>query len=136
MTTQSTPTARRDTRQRRLVAQTLASFPDFRSAQEIHSAMAEQGLDVGRATVFRALRTLAQTEGVDVIVRSDGETVYRSCSTDHHHHLICRGCGATVEVIGPVVEQWSNATAAAYGFDEVEHTVEVFGRCASCRAEV
>ncbi len=127
------PIGRRTTRQRELVADALASFDDFRSAQEIYETLAERGDHVGRATVYRTLRALATQEGVDVIVRADGETVYRHCTPKHHHHLVCRECGATVEVAGPVVERWSNQTASAHGYDEVTHTLEIFGRCADCR---
>ena len=123
----------RATRQRRLVAAALDSFDDFRSAQEIHEALSTRGQQVGRATVYRTLRAMAVIGDADVIVRADGETVYRSCTPDHHPHLVCRGCGATIEIVGPVVEQWSNQTAAAHGYDEVTHTLEVFGRCATCR---
>ena len=125
---------RRSTRQRHLVADALASFSDFRSAQEIHAELERRGTPVGRATVYRTLRSLATEPGVDVIVRSDGETVYRWCTTAHHHHLVCRDCGATVEVVGPIVEQWSVRTAADHGYDDVSHTLEVFGRCRACRA--
>jgi len=123
----------RDTRQRRLVAAALAGFADFRSAQEVHETLTAQGEHVGRATVYRTLRAMSVSGDADVIVRSDGETVYRSCTPSHHHHLVCRTCGATIEIVGPVVERWSNATAAAHGYDDVTHTLEVFGRCASCR---
>ena len=126
--------ARRSTRQRELVASALAELGDFRSAQEIYDVLSRRGESIGRATVYRALRAMATQDGVDVIVRADGETVYRSCTPVHHHHLVCRVCGATAEVVGPVVERWSNQTAAAHGYDEVTHTLEVFGRCAVCRA--
>jgi len=62
----------------------------------------------------------------------DGESVYRQCSTGHHHHLVCRGCGLTVEIEGPAVETWANKTARAHGFAEIEHTLEIFGTCQSC----
>ncbi len=122
----------RRTRPRQLVVDALASFDDFRSAQEIHDAITARGDRVGRATVYRALRTLAQQPDVDVIIRGDGEAVYRSCTPNHHHHLVCRGCGLTIEIVGPVVERWSNATAASHGFRDVTHTLEVFGVCSTC----
>lgn len=125
----------RSTRPRRLVLEALESFDDFRSAQEIHDALAVRGEPVSRATVYRTLRALATSPGVDVLVRSDGETVYRRCTPEHHHHLVCRYCGRTIEVAGVAIERWSNTTAAAAGFDDVTHTLEVFGRCATCRAE-
>ena len=99
----------------------LASFDDFRSAQEIHDAITARGDRVGRATVYRALRTLAQQPDVDVIIRGDGEAVYRRCSAGHHHHLICRRCGRTVEVGELPVVDWAEQLATEHGFTEVEH---------------
>jgi Fur family ferric uptake transcriptional regulator len=51
----------------------------------------------------------------------------------HHHHLVCRACGATVEVTGPAVETWAEQVAAEHGFRDVSHTVEVFGTCPACQ---
>jgi Fur family ferric uptake transcriptional regulator len=52
----------------------------------------------------------------------------------HHHHLVCRSCGATVEVADPPVERWAARIAAEHGFVDVHHQVEVFGTCATCTA--
>ena len=127
--------AQRATKPRRLVDQTLSSFADFRSARQVHEAIVASGDYVGLATVYRTLRSMFVAGEADIIVLPDGETVYRKCSQGHHHHLVCRSCGATVEIVGPVVERWSNNTAAEHGYDEVSHTLEVFGRCAACRAK-
>jgi Fur family ferric uptake transcriptional regulator len=45
---------------------------------------------------------------------------------------VCRQCGATVEVDGPAVEEWATEVAAANGFTDVSHTVEIFGVCGKC----
>ena len=50
----------RPTRQRRAVASALAGFDDFRSAQEIHDLISQQGDSVGLATVYRALQAMAE----------------------------------------------------------------------------
>ena len=57
----------------------------------------------------------------------------RSTSPAHHHHLVCRDCGATVEVEGPAVERWTRTIAEEHGYAEVSHTLEIFGVCGSCR---
>ena len=63
----------------------------------------------------------------------DGETVYRACRTEtHHHHLVCRVCGRTIEVAGPAVERWAEAVGREHGFSDVTHAVEVFGTCPDC----
>jgi Fur family ferric uptake transcriptional regulator len=126
------PAGARPTRQRRAVAAALQSFEDFRSAQDIHELLRQEGENVGLSTVYRTLQTLADCGQVDVLRAEDGETLYRRCSETHHHHLVCRTCGRTVEVEGPTVERWADSVAAAHGFSDVSHTLEVFGTCRDC----
>lgn len=123
----------RPTRQRRAVAEVLATFTDFRSAQEIHELLGSRGQQVGLATVYRTLQRLAEAGEVDMLRTEDGEAIYRRCSESHHHHLVCRGCGATVEVEGPAVERWTRTIAGEHGYDDVSHTLEIFGTCPRCR---
>jgi Fur family ferric uptake transcriptional regulator len=121
------------TRQRAAVARALAAAEGFQSAQVLHEAMRRSGESVGLTTVYRHLQALADAGEVDVLRNADGESVYRRCQGgDHHHHLVCRSCGATVEVTGPAVEKWATTVAAKHGFRDVSHTVEVFGTCPSC----
>jgi Fur family transcriptional regulator, ferric uptake regulator len=128
-------TERRPTRQRAAIAQALVGCEEFRSAQEIHARLAGSGTSVGLATVYRNLQAMAADGEVDVIRREDGEAVYRSCSTGHHHHhVVCRSCGLAVEVTGDAVERWAEAVAAAHGFTQVRHTVEMDGLCPDCSA--
>jgi Fur family transcriptional regulator, ferric uptake regulator len=122
----------RPTRQRRAVADCLRRFDDFRSAQEIHDLLRQAGENVGLSTVYRTLQAMADAEEVDVLRAEDGEARYRRCSDTHHHHLVCRSCGRTVEVEGPAVERWATKVAGEHGFAEVSHTLEIFGRCPSC----
>lgn len=122
----------RPTKQRLAVAKVLDAFDDFRTAQEIHALLASQGDNVGLATVYRTLQLLADAGEVDVLRTEDGEAAYRRCSDTHHHHLVCRTCGATVEVEGPAVERWTKAIAAEHGYRDISHTLEIFGTCAGC----
>ncbi|KAF0832458.1 Fur family transcriptional regulator [Ornithinibacter aureus] len=130
---QQTQTERRPTRQRSAIAQALDGSPEFRSAQDIHAAMAGSGTKVGLATVYRNLQAMAAEGELDVIRTAEGEAVYRSCATTHHHHhVVCRSCGLAVEVTGDAVERWAEAVAAANGFTQVRHTVEIDGLCTTC----
>ena len=124
--------ARRQTRQRTAVAEALEAQGEFRSAQEIYDIVRQRGDSVGLTTVYRALQAMAEDGQVDVIVRGDGESVYRQCSPSHHHHLVCRSCRSTIEIDAPDVERWAVDVASQHGFRDVTHTVEVFGVCARC----
>jgi Fur family ferric uptake transcriptional regulator len=125
----------RTTPQRQAVLGALTGVEDFRSAQEVHELLAAEGSAVGLATVYRTLALYADHGLVDVLRREDGEAIYRRCSDTHHHHLVCRSCGATVEVEGPAVEKWTSAIAAEHGFSDLSHTLEIVGTCASCRSD-
>ncbi|HYO41133.1 MAG TPA: transcriptional repressor [Nocardioidaceae bacterium] len=124
--------ASRTTRQRRAVAAALLDVDDFRSAQEIHELLRRSAEQVGLTTVYRALQVLADNGEVDVLRSEGGEAMYRRCSSTHHHHLVCRSCGRTVEVEGPTVETWTDRVAEDHGFTEVSHSIEIFGTCADC----
>lgn len=131
--TESTPESKgRNTRQRRAVSAILADLDGFASAQDIHDALRHKGESVGLSTVYRNLQSLADAAEVDALRNDDGEVLYRQCSSGHHHHLVCRSCGRTVEVEGPTVERWADGVAADHGFTQVEHTLEIFGTCNSC----
>lgn len=126
----------RSTRPFAAVRRELAEVGDFRSAQDIHAALRGTGEKVGLATVYRALQSLVDSGAADVLRTPAGEAVYRACGTGHHHHLVCRLCGKTVEVQGPAVERWAEKTAQEHGFTDLSHTLELFGTCTACRERV
>jgi Fur family transcriptional regulator, ferric uptake regulator len=133
MTSQPTATSpQRRTRQRAAVQDVLAELHEFRTAQQIHDELRKRGDSIGLTTVYRTLQALFEAGELDALRTADGETAYRRCSDGHHHHLVCRSCGRTVEVSGPAVERWANAVAAEHGFREVSHDLEIFGTCDRC----
>ena len=125
----------RSTRQRTAIVQLLDAVEEFRSAQELHDELRRRGENIGLTTVYRTLQTLAAADQIDTVRTQTGESVYRRCAAAHHHHLlVCRGCGSTVEVSGREVEAWAVDVAAAHGFTDVNHTIELFGTCMDCRS--
>lgn len=126
----------RATRQRQAVVAALDEASSFCTAQELHDVLRHRGDKVGLATVYRSLQLMADADEVDVIRSDAGEASYRRCSTEHHHHLVCRTCGRAVEVSGPAVEAWANRVGGEHGFTEVSHTVELSGVCGSCSRAV
>ena len=99
------PVGVRSTRQRSAISSLLDDIDEFRSAQDLHEELRRRGENIGLTTVYRTLQALADAGTVDVLRTDTGESVYRRCSSGHHHHVVCRGCGYTVEVEGPAVER-------------------------------
>ena len=115
---------------RDVIVDALRGGSEFQSAQDIHAQLRDRGERVGLATVYRVLQALQLDGELDVLRNDVGEVTYRACESEHHHHhLVCRVCGATVEVEGPAVEKWADAMAAQHGYTEVSHTLELFGVC-------
>ena len=123
----------RVTRQRVAIADVLAQTDEFRSAQQLHEALRDGGDAIGLATVYRTLQALADQGDVDVLRAPDGEVLYRQCERrEHHHHLVCRSCGRTVEIDGPSVEAWAEQIGTSHGFADIDHTLELVGTCTDC----
>ncbi len=98
---------KRVTWQREAVREALGTSEGFVSAQSLHSHLRESGSPIGLATVYRALAELA-VEGEADSLQQEGESLYRACTPgSHHHHLICRNCGLTVEIEADAVEAWA-----------------------------
>lgn len=124
--------SRRPTKQRIAIEADLDRCEEFRTAQDIHASLHATGDKIGLATVYRTLQAMVEEDLVDQLRTDDGEQIFRRCSTGHHHHLVCRDCGCTVEVEGPAVERWTDRVTVEHGFTDVSHTLELFGRCAPC----
>jgi Fur family ferric uptake transcriptional regulator len=123
----------RATRQRAAIIALLDTVDEFRSAQELHDELRRRGENIGLTTVYRTLQSLSAADLVDMVRTDTGESVYRRCEgDDHHHHLVCRSCGAAVEVSGREVEAWAAEVAQQHGFSNVNHTIELFGTCGQC----
>lgn len=120
-------------RQRSALEERLGKTTGFRSSQQLHAMLREEGEAVSLATVYRLLQSMAHEGELDVLRSQDSENRYRRCHRqEHHHHLVCRRCGHTVEVAETVVERWADRISRKHGFTAVSHTVELPGICAAC----
>ena len=121
------------TEPRRQVAQLLVDRNDHFSADEIVREAKRQRPAVGRATVFRALELF---EGLGLVERLDlpsGRHAYVVCQPDHHHHVICTGCGRGAEVGDLGLASIADEVEARTGFALDSHRIELYGLCPDCR---
>ena len=124
---------KRATRQRGEIFELLQETQTFQTAQELHAELHARGSSVGLTTVYRNLQALAEQGAIDVVVGDGGQSMFRRCKTDtHHHHLVCTECRSSVEVDSVALERWAQRTAAENGFTSVSHVAELFGLCRSC----
>lgn len=127
----------RATRQREAIAVAMSDAESFLSAQDLHALLRERGEEVGLTTVYRNLQAMAERGDIDVVRRADGEALYRKCAVEgHHHHLVCRSCGYSIEIENDEVERWALRAARRHRFSDVTHDLEIFGVCETCASGV
>ena len=100
------------------------------SAEELHERLRGRGCDV--VTVYRSLQAM---EEVGVLRRCDfGDGTYRyeiNLGEHHHHHIVCRIC-RSVQVLDLCVVEKLEQIARRMGYQNISHTLEVFGVCPAC----
>ncbi len=106
------------------------------SAQELFDGLRADGRAVGIASVYRALDQLAELRLVHRVDLADGVTRFEPAlpGGEHHHHLVCGGCGKVVPFDDAPLERALTRVAGDRGFELDQHDVVLHGSCADCRA--
>jgi len=120
---------------RRAVVEYLDGQDCCRSAQEIHDGIAATGDAVGVASVYRALDTLAELRLVQRVDAGDGIARFEPARSDHqhHHHLVCDGCGKVEPFADEPLERALERAAGRLGYALEQHDVVLRGACNACR---
>ena len=99
------------------------------SAEDVYKALAEQGEDVGLATVYRVL---TQFEQAGIVERHNFEnnlSVFEIAQEEHHDHLVCDVCGKIEEFHNAVIEDEQEKIADKYNFKLSGHSLVLHGVC-------
>lgn len=116
---------------RAAIAEAIAARPAQFTARELVEELEPHR--IGRATVFRALDLLVQ---IGLLERLHGDLSchsYTYCAPEHHHHLVCTGCGLVTSVVAGTVEREIRNLARQANFRPETHHVEIYGRCQACQ---
>jgi Fe2+ or Zn2+ uptake regulation protein len=120
------------TPQRLAILQIIEEDAGHLSPLTIYERAAQRLPGITEATVYRTLEFLVENGLAMVAHIGDGHLVYESARRNHHH-LICRGCGNTVEIehelLTSLFEQFQERTG--YQIDSAH--VTFFGLCPGCR---
>lgn len=118
--------------QRRVIAEATRSLPGAFTVDDLLRAVRERATEVGVATVYRAVAAMEAAGFVEPVGARDGTKLYARCDHDaHHHHLVCTGCGTTVECDCPIDDRVRRSAKAA-GFSLTRHDVTLYGLCRQC----
>ena len=121
---------------RREVVHLLGGEDCCLSAQEIFDRLRAGGRRVGIATVYRVLEQLSALELVQRVDVGDGIARYEAAlpSGEHHHHLVCAGCGKVEAFEDDELEAVIHKVERRTGYSVAGHDVVLRGECRDCTA--
>lgn len=121
------------TPQRHIVLKVMASNHDHLTPDAIYEKSRLEDPDIGRATVYRTLDLLSKLNLV-CRVHTDGEcrSYMMRRPTEHHHHLVCSGCGKVVDFTNCSLNEMEKRLSQESGFDIKGHLLEFYGLCRDC----
>jgi Fur family ferric uptake transcriptional regulator len=126
----------RDTTQRGLILDAFLKREEHLSAEQLYDIVKKRDPSIGQATVYRVLKLISESGLAREVDFGDGLLRYEhSYNHPHHDHLICRGCGETVEVMDSVIEELQKRVAEKFGYELTDHEMYLYGLCAACRSK-
>ncbi len=125
-------TPHRMTKQRQQVIGALRSARRYLTAKELHERMRGRRPRIGLATIYRTLEALRQMGWVSTSAQQHGEAAYLWCTSEHHHHAVCKRCGRVDDVPCRALPNYEKILSRGLGFAVTEHQLEFFGVCARC----
>ncbi|MEP7736401.1 Fur family transcriptional regulator [Nocardioides sp. 31GB23] len=121
----------RVTRPRVAVLTAVQERPHSDTDTILRSVRADLG-EVSHQAVYDVLRALTAAGLVRRIQPAGSVARYETRVGDNHHHLVCRGCGAIVDVACAVGEAPCLDASEHHGFDIDEAEVVYWGTCPAC----
>jgi Fur family ferric uptake transcriptional regulator len=104
------------------------------TAVEIEDALRAAERRVSRASVYRILDELEQLRLVQRVETGQSMVRYeRVCDHDeHHHHLVCDGCGLVMPFSDEALEQAISSLSQRVPLTVSEHEIVLRGSCSDC----
>ncbi|MCC5866232.1 MAG: ferric iron uptake transcriptional regulator [Wenzhouxiangella sp.] len=103
------------------------------TADQIYRALADQGEDIGLATVYRVLSQFESAQLVRKHMFDDGsgrppQACYELDEGEHHDHMVCMDTGDVIEFFDEAIERRQEEVAREHGYEIVDHSLVMYVR--------
>ncbi len=115
------------TDQRKIIAQVMSDSSDHPDVDELYKRVSKIDSKISIATVYRTVKLF---EEVGILTKHDfrgGKARYEELSEGHHDHLIDIKTGEITEFVDEDIEKLQKKVAEKYGYDLVDHKLELYG---------
>lgn len=122
----------RMTPQRMMILSAIENSDDHISAEEIYSQVVAKYPNVNISTIYRTLELLKRLGLATETDLGEGRVRYHPVGKGHHHHLVCRECGATIDLDESLLVPLKDALLREHGFIADLRHLAILGRCVNC----
>tara|TARA_B110001454_G_C12418343_1_gene308219 strand:- start:158 stop:571 length:414 start_codon:yes stop_codon:yes gene_type:complete len=115
------------TDQRRIIAKIMTESTDHPDVDELYNRVLKIDSKISIATVYRTVKLF---EELGIVTKHDfkgGKARYEQLMENHHDHLIDIKTGEIIEFIDDEIEKLQKKVAEKYGYDLIDHKLELYG---------
>jgi len=115
------------TGQRKIIARVMSEAEDHPDVDELYNRVTKIDSKISIATVYRTVKLF---EEAGILAKHDfkgGKARYEEISESHHDHLIDIKSGEIIEFVDDEIEKLQKKVADKYGYDLVDHKLELYG---------
>ncbi len=115
------------TDQRRVIAKVMTDSDDHPNVDELYKRVTQIDSKISIATVYRTVKLFEES---GILTKHDfkgGKARYEELSEQHHDHLIDIKSGEIIEFVDNEIEELQKKVAEKYGYDLVDHKLELYG---------
>jgi len=120
------------TPQRLMILSAIENSDDHISAEEIYTQVVSRYANVNISTVYRNLELLKRLGMVTETDMGEGRVRYHPLEKGHHHHLVCRRCGAIIDLDESMLTSLGEALLRQYKFVADLKHLAILGHCVNC----
>ncbi len=127
------------TRARWAILELMRRSKGHLNAKQIYTKIRKRHSDIGLTTVYRTLDLFVRLRLVYKYEFGDGQSTYELSGCEHHHHLVCSGCGKVIDygdfLNGEIAffQRIEAFLSTKYNFEIHDHDVKFYGLCPSCK---
>ncbi len=104
--------------------------------QEIFHGTRAEHPGIGMATIYRTIDLFLEVGVISALSLKGSRVRYEvNWPENHHHHLICTGCGQVIEFGSCSFPLIAGEIEKVTRFKIHEHELEAYGHCPQCAAE-
>jgi len=118
---------------RLLIYQELSNAKILLSPQELYQCLLKKHRKIGLTSIYRDLDLFESLGMVFKVINGSSVKYKLSELGDHHHHIICKGCGDVAELNFCNISDWSKKVMESTGYEVTDHQLNFYGFCKECK---